>query len=64
MAGVAGLWVPYTGIIDFRQVAEKYAELCARPAAEVRTDHRFLGLRRDGASWCWKRRTASCGAAT
>jgi L-2-hydroxyglutarate oxidase len=48
VAGIAGLWVPYTGIINFRRVAEKYAELAREAGAEVRTDHRFLGLRRDG----------------
>ena len=48
VAGLAGLWVPYTGIINFRRVAEKYAELARAAGAEVRTDHRFMGLRRDG----------------
>jgi L-2-hydroxyglutarate oxidase len=48
VVGVAGLWVPYTGIIDFRRVAEEYADLARQAGAEIRTDHRFVGLRRDG----------------
>ena len=49
VAGIAGLWVPYTGIINYRKVAEKYAQIAREAGAEVRTDHRFLRLRRDGA---------------
>jgi L-2-hydroxyglutarate oxidase len=48
VAGIAGLWVPYTGIINYRKVAEKYAELARQAGAEIRTNHRFLRLRRDG----------------
>lgn len=47
VAGVAGLWVPYTGIINYRRVAEKYAELVQAHGGEVRTGTRFLTLRRD-----------------
>jgi (S)-2-hydroxyglutarate dehydrogenase len=48
VAGVAGLWVPYTGIIDFRQVAEKYAELIRHAGGEVRTGASLQRLRRSG----------------
>ena len=49
VAGRAGLLVPETGIVDFRQVAEKYAEIVTRGGGEIRTGCRFLGLARDAA---------------
>lgn len=47
VAGVAGLWVPYTGIINYRRVAEKYAELFRAAGGEVRTTWRLTALHRD-----------------
>ena len=47
--GRAGLFVPETGIVDFRQVAEKFAELAAAGGGEIRTRSRFLTLARDSA---------------
>jgi L-2-hydroxyglutarate oxidase len=49
VAGVAGLWVPYTGIINYRRVAEKYAELFRTGGGEIRTTWRLTALHRDAA---------------
>jgi L-2-hydroxyglutarate oxidase len=47
--GIAGLWVPCTGVIDFVQVAEKFAELVkANSANEVRTGWKVTDFRRQG----------------
>lgn len=49
-AGIAGLWVGCTGIIDFRGATNKMAELaCAlNPASQVRTGEEVLGTEPDG----------------
>ena len=47
VAGVAGLWVPYTGIINYRHVAEKYAELVRGGGGEIRTTWRLTAMHRD-----------------
>ncbi len=43
-AGRAGLWVPETGVVDFRQVAAKLVEVVAARGARVRTGCRLLGV--------------------
>ncbi len=44
-AGLAGIYVPYTGIIDFREVSEKYAEIfTARYDGEILFEHRVTGI--------------------
>jgi len=45
-SGIAGLWVPETGIIDFKQVAEKLAELVRRHGSDVLTSHRIASISR------------------
>jgi len=48
-AGVAALFVPETGIVDYTEVARAYAAEAARRGAEVRTGARATGIfRRDG----------------
>ena len=49
VAGVAGLWVPYTGIINYRRVAEKYAELVRAAGGDIRTTWRLTAMHRDAA---------------
>lgn len=50
-SGIAGLWVPCTGIIDFVQVAEKFAELIiADSTNEVRTGCKVTGFKRQGSA--------------
>src|SRR5262249_48596458 len=47
-AGIAGLFVPVTGIVDYRQVTETLARLVREAGGSVRTQTRFLGMKRDG----------------
>ena len=42
--GVDGLFVPQTGIIDYRQVTEKYGELFEAQGHEVRLNSRVTGV--------------------
>jgi L-2-hydroxyglutarate oxidase len=44
-AGVEGLWVPVTGIVDYVQVTEKYAEIVQKSGGEVRTGARVAGFK-------------------
>ncbi len=48
VAGVAGLQVPATGIVDFRRVSEAIADEVRGHGGEIRTGARFLGLHRKG----------------
>ena len=49
VAGVEGLYVPQTGIVDFPGVTETYARLVREAGGEVRTGARVVGVERDGA---------------
>jgi len=42
--GLAGLWVPETGIVDFREVAQKYAALFTGLGGELRTGKKVTGI--------------------
>lgn len=42
--GIDGLWVPETGIVDFVQVSETYADMARKAGAEIRTGHRVLDI--------------------
>jgi len=48
--GIAGIWVPCTGIIDFAAVTRKYAELLAgrHTASRVLTGQEVTGFEKDG----------------
>lgn len=46
VAGVSGLWVPYTGIVDYRNVVRRYAELFEEEGGELLTRCRLLSVRR------------------
>ncbi|MDB5294053.1 MAG: L-2-hydroxyglutarate oxidase [Phycisphaerales bacterium] len=48
VAGVAGLHVKETGIVDYKQVASKYADLVRDAGGEVRLGTAFRGVRTDG----------------
>jgi (S)-2-hydroxyglutarate dehydrogenase len=54
-AGIAALWVPQTGIVSFRRVAEALARSLPQRAggggAEVRMSSRVLGVHREGAGF-------------
>lgn len=43
LAGVAGLLVPETGIVDYVQVAQTYAKLVKQAGGDIQTQTRFLG---------------------
>jgi L-2-hydroxyglutarate oxidase len=45
--GLAGIHVPYTGIVDYRLVAEKYADLLQRKGAELILGERVLDIKRE-----------------
>ncbi len=46
VVGVAGLWIPETGIVDYKLVARKYAELIRGQGHEIRVGHRVIGVKR------------------
>lgn len=45
---LAGLWIPQTGIVDYRHVLETLAQRIRSVGAEVRLATRMIGCRRDG----------------
>jgi L-2-hydroxyglutarate oxidase len=42
--GIAGLWSPNTGIVDYAAVAQEYAELVERGGGEIRLNTRVTGI--------------------
>src|ERR1051325_1062842 len=46
VAGIAGLHVPETGIVDYKDVARKYAELIGQAGGQIRTGARLVGVQR------------------
>jgi L-2-hydroxyglutarate oxidase len=47
ITGVAGIWVPYTGIIDYTEVSNKYADVfTVRYGGEILTGHRVTSINR------------------
>ena len=44
LVGLAGLWVPETGIVDYTQVAQAYARLVQEAGGETQTGARVLGV--------------------
>ncbi|MFH0909048.1 MAG: L-2-hydroxyglutarate oxidase [bacterium] len=46
VAGIAGLHVPETGIVDFSAVAEKYADFVRGRGGEILLGHRVLGIKK------------------
>ena len=44
LAGIAGLWVPETGIVDYGQVAQVYADLIRKAGGVIQTGTQFRGL--------------------
>ncbi len=47
-AGIEGIHVPSTAIVDYRVVAERYANLIMKRGGTIRLSHRVVGLRRTG----------------
>src|SRR5262245_23233619 len=48
VAGLAGLWVPETGVVDFAKVAAAFARRAERGGAEIRTATRVVAAREGG----------------
>lgn len=44
VAGVAGLHVPYTGIVDYKVVAQKYAELLEKAGVSLFYNHKVTNI--------------------
>src|SRR5690606_20731666 len=44
--GIAGIWVPCTGIIDFRGTTEKLVEIALgiNPNSQVKLEHKVIGI--------------------
>ncbi len=49
VAGIDGLFVPITGIVDYVAVCEKYAELVRTAGGEVRTDEQVTAVHKESA---------------
>jgi L-2-hydroxyglutarate oxidase len=50
VAGLAGLWVNETGVVDYSRVTEAMARRVVRLGGEVRTGHRVVSFARDRGS--------------
>lgn len=48
--GLAAIYVPYTGIVDYIRVTQKYAELAQAQGAVIQTRARLIGFQRRGES--------------
>jgi L-2-hydroxyglutarate oxidase len=44
ISGLAGIWVPQTGIIDFKKVSKKLAEIILRKGAEIHFNQKVIGI--------------------
>jgi len=51
VAGIAGLHVPQTGIVDYVAVTEAYAEVVRRRGGDIRTSSRVVSIRRTAAGF-------------
>jgi L-2-hydroxyglutarate oxidase len=47
VAGIAGLWVAETGIVDYRQVCEKYAEVITANGGNIRLNFRVTRVKKN-----------------
>jgi L-2-hydroxyglutarate oxidase len=47
IAGIAGLYVPQTGIVDFRGATQAYARIAQERGGEIRTGTRVIGFARE-----------------
>jgi len=43
--GLEGIWVPYTGIIDYKTVSEKYAECLQKLGGEIRFGEKVMDIK-------------------
>jgi L-2-hydroxyglutarate oxidase len=47
--GVEGIWVPYTGIIDYKTVSEKYAECFQKAGGDLFFNQKVIDIKNKGA---------------
>ena len=47
-SGIAGLFVPQTGIVDYIAVTNKYAELIQTNGGEIKTNSKLISVKKDG----------------
>ncbi|MCF0065366.1 L-2-hydroxyglutarate oxidase [Dyadobacter chenwenxiniae] len=45
VAGLEGIWVPYTGIIDYKTVSEKYAECFQKLGGKIQFGEKVIDIR-------------------
>jgi L-2-hydroxyglutarate oxidase len=45
VTGTEGIWVPYTGIIDYKSVSEKYAECLQKLDGEIRFGEKIIDIK-------------------
>jgi L-2-hydroxyglutarate oxidase len=43
VSGLAGLWVPHTGIVDYNEVSRRYADLIRQAGGIIQTGSRVMG---------------------
>lgn len=48
VAGLAGIHVPQTGIVDFKKVAEKYAEVIVKSGGEIKLGEKVTAIQQKG----------------
>ena len=48
VSGIAGLFVPQTGIVDFLQVTNNFAKIIREGGSEIKTGCRFLSISKSG----------------
>lgn len=46
--GVEGIWVPYTGIIDYKAVSEKYAERFLKSGGDIHFGEKITAIKNQG----------------
>ncbi|QRR03024.1 L-2-hydroxyglutarate oxidase [Dyadobacter sandarakinus] len=46
--GLEGIWVPYTGIIDYKSVSDQYAECFRKAGGEILFGQKVTGIRNQG----------------
>jgi L-2-hydroxyglutarate oxidase len=47
VTGLAGLFIPETGIVDYNEVTETYAKIILENGGEVKTNSKFFGLSKE-----------------
>jgi (S)-2-hydroxyglutarate dehydrogenase len=62
VAGIAGLFVAETGIVDYKAVTAKYAELVVRRSGTVQTNVRLLGVQAEATELVLKTTTGELRA--